>query len=532
MNPQMNLPVHAQMRWHTIRTLALLDVRARLRRTSTLVTLLAVVVLSWLMIGNPADGVTLLSIQEARVRYTSAALALGSASMATLLFAIAGFYLLRGRMAEDQRSGLGGVIGASAAGGRPFVLARWCGGMFYLLALIGVFMLTVLACHLVRGEGPIQPLVYLGTYLVVLLPMALFTASCATLCDSWTPLMGKGGDLLYFLGWMGQLSMMAAIKNGALTSAIPVDFMGMSAIIAALGAHFDIRDSMQLGTASFDAALAPLTLPVWMWSAQTIAIRAFTALLACLPLWLALVLFHRFSPDRLKPARTRARRSPLALLNGWLRPLARLAQPLFALAARLPGIAGQILADVTLTLSTAPSSIAVLLAAQVMALALDTRQLPPLILACVAFWGVLVSDLPTRDADAGCGAMAAALPGGAARRYWRQLAAVFVLGLMFTGVAALRLAGTAPLRALALLSGLFALAAFATMLGRTSGSARTFMALFLFGLSLAIQMPAVAMADVVGFHGSATPLSMLAWAGLGMAAAWGGHLWNRRKDLS
>jgi hypothetical protein len=40
------------------------------------------------------------------VLYTSSALALGSASMASLLFGLAGFYLLRGRMAEDLRSGL------------------------------------------------------------------------------------------------------------------------------------------------------------------------------------------------------------------------------------------------------------------------------------------------------------------------------------------------------------------------------------------------------------------------------------------
>ena len=514
--------------WQTIRTLALLDARVRLRRTSTLVTLLAVAVLSWLTIGNPADGSTLIAIHGARVRYTSSALALGSASMATLLFAIAGFYLLRGRMAEDQRSGLGGVIGASLAGGRPFVLGRWCGSMLYLLALPGVFMATVLACHMLRGEGPIEPLVYLGTYSVVLLPMALFTASCATLCDSWPPLMGKRGDLLYFMLWIGQVSMLAGMSEGPATTTSPLDFMGMSAIVTALGTHFDIRGNMMLGMASFDAGLAPLTLPAWAWRTDIVAVRGLSALLACLPLWLALRLFHRFSPDRIKPARTRARRSPLALLNGWLRPLARLAQPLFTLAARLPGIAGQATADVALTLSTAPSSIALLLAAQVPALVLDVRQLPALVLACVACWGVLVSDLSTRDADAGCAAMGAAVPGGAARRYWRQLLATFMLGLMFTGVAALRLAGAEPLRALALVAGLFALAAFATMLGRTSGSARTFMALFLFGLYTGVQVDTVALADVVGFHGTATVLSALAWAGMGMAAGWGGHLWNRR----
>jgi len=512
-----------------IRTLALLEARVRLRRTSTLVTLLAVIALSWLIVPDPAGGQTLMAIDGARVRYTSAMLALGSAAQASLLFALAGFYLLRGRMGEDQRSGMGGVIGASALGGRPFVLGRWCGGVLYLLALVGASMATALACHLVRGEGPIEPLVYLSTYLVVLGPMALFTAGCAVLWESWAPLMGKRGDLLYFVVWVGQMAMLPSATTAPVASALPFDFTGMSAVIAALSAHVDIHN-MSLGIADFDPTLAPLTLPASpasLWRADIVAVRAVSALLALVPLWLALCLFHRFSPDRVKPARARARRSPLALLNGWLRPLARLAQPLYRLAARLPGSAGQATADVALTLGTAPTAIALLLAAQVLALVLPTASLAPLVLACVAYWGVLVSDLPTRDGDAGCAVLGAAVAGGAARRYWRQLGAAFMLGLMFTAVAALRLALLDPLRALALLTGLFALAAFAAMLGRLSGSARTFLVLFLFGLYMGVQIHHVPMADVVGFHGTATLLSVLVWSALGAAAAWTGHWFNR-----
>jgi hypothetical protein len=517
--------------WQIVRTLALLDARVRLRRTATLVTLLAVVALSWLLIWDPAHGNTLMSVHGARVRYTSSMLALGSAAQATLLFAVAGFYLLRGRMAEDQRSGLGGVIGASPAGGRLFVLGRWCGAMLYLMVLIGASMATVLACHMVRGEGPIELPVYLTTYLLVLGPMALFTASCATLWESWAPLMGKRGDLLYFLVWAGQMGMMPASTSGPVATTIPFDFNGMSAVLAALSAQVDIHD-MMLGTADFDPALAPLTLTTWVWHTDIVTMRCLSALLACLPLWLALRLFHRFSPDRLKPARARTRRSPLALLDGLLRPLVRLTRPLFALAARLPGIAGQAVADVALTLSMAPSGIALLLAAQVLALTLTAKALPALLLAGVACWGVLVSDVPTRDADAGCALLGAAVPGGGARRYWRQLAATILLGLMFTGAAALRLAGHEPLRVLALLSGLCALAAFASLLGRSSGSARTFMALFLLGLYVVTQVDKVPMADMIGFHGAATGASILAWTGMGIAAACGGHVWNRQREAA
>jgi hypothetical protein len=515
-----------------VRTLALAEVRMRLRRPSTLVTLLAVVALSWLMIPDPAAGSTLLAIDGARVRYTSATLALGSAAMGALLFALAGFFLLRGRMAEDLRSGLAGVIGASQAGNAVFVLGRWCGAVLYLLALVAAFMLTVVVCHLVRGEGPVQPFVYLQTYALVMVPMVLFAAGCALLCDSWAPLMGKGGDLLYFAGWVAQLGMLASVvEPAAAPTALPVaistDFTGMSAIVAALAAHLDVHN-MMLGIADFDAAKAPLALPDWVWTGRLVATRCAAAVLALVPLLLAIRLFHRFSPDRVQPGRARLRRSPLALLNGWLRPLARLAQPLFALAVRLPGMAGQALADAALTLVAAPAAIGALLVTQLAALVVGAPALPALALGCVAFWGILASDLSTRDGDAALDGMACVVPGGAARRYWRQLAAALVLGLMFTGIAALRLAFGDPLRAAALLAGVFALAALATLLGRTSGTARTFLALFLFGLYVSISAKDVAALDVVGFHGMATPLTVLAWAGGGVLAAVGGHWWNRR----
>lgn len=509
----------------TIGTLAWIETRTRLRRPATTFTLLIVAVLTWLIVVDPSTGMTMIASHGARVRYTSAALAVGTASMATLLFMIAGFFLLRGRMAEDLRCGIGGVIGASVDGGRLFLIARFCGAVAYLGILIGAFMLVVLACHAARGEGPIELAVYLQTYVLILGPMALFTAACALLFDSWAPLMGKAGDLLFFFVWMGQVAMLASAAHGVPTALVP-DMMGMTALITSMAPYVDVHDTM-LGIADFDATQAPLTLPATLWTASLVATRCASALLALLPLLLALRLFHRFSPDRVRPSRARARRSPLALVDSWLRPLSRLTQPLFGLAARLPGAAGQTVGDIALTLSMAPSAIALLLAAQVLALALPASALGGLALASVACWGVFISDLATRDGDNACGSLTAAVPGGAARRYWRQLAATIALGWLFTGLAALRLAAADPVRGAALLAGVFALAAFASLLGRTTGTARTFLALFLLGLYVSINVDTVALADVVAFHGAATIMSASTWAGAGILAAWGGHCWNR-----
>ncbi|UUZ47233.1 hypothetical protein LP420_27770 [Massilia sp. B-10] len=261
--------------------------------------------------------------------YTSSALAIGSASLGSILFSLGGFYLLRGRMSEDIRSGIGSVIGATQVGNWPFLLGRWLGGVAYLCALILGFMLTIMALHLLRGDGPIEPLIYLQNYVLMLVPMVLFTASVAMLFDSWSPLMGKGGDVLFFFLWAGQLGMVGATQeNGFIALVELFDFNGMGASM--LGVTQGLGTThVALGGGDFDAALAPVLLPNALWRVDVVLVRCATSAIALLPAVLAALLFHRFSPDRVKVSRASKRRTPLEVINTLFKPLARLATPLF-----------------------------------------------------------------------------------------------------------------------------------------------------------------------------------------------------------
>ncbi|RJG15480.1 hypothetical protein [Massilia cavernae] len=194
------------MTWHVIRTLALSEAKLRIRRLSTIVAVLAVAALAWAMLSDPASGTAMLTAGDARVLYTSSALALGSATLAGLVFALGGFYLVRGRIGEDLRSGAGGVIGATPVGNVLFLAGRWVGAVAYLGALLLGFLCTMLVLHALRGDGPIELVPYLQAYGLLLVPMIFFCAACAILFDSRAPLMGKRGDVLYFFIWVAQMS--------------------------------------------------------------------------------------------------------------------------------------------------------------------------------------------------------------------------------------------------------------------------------------------------------------------------------------
>jgi hypothetical protein len=201
---------------------------------------------------------------------------------------------------------------------------------------------------------------------------------------------------------------------------------------------------------------------------------------------------------------------------------------MFALAARLPSWCGQVLADVALTLAASPSSIAALIAALGASALADVRALGPVLIACVAYWGILASDMGTRDFQAGAEDMTGAVRGGGARRYLRQYAASVVLGLLFTGLIGLRFALHDPVRGAAVVVGIAALGALASLLGRCSRTPRTFLSLFLFGLYVAVSANVVPMVDAVGFNGVANLRSVLTYLAIGAAALAGGYVWNRR----
>ena len=505
------------------------ELRLRLRRVSTLVALAAFVVITWALIPDPRHGMTLMAIKDARVLYTTSALAFGSATLASVLLGLGSFYLVRGRVGEDLRSGIGSVIAATAVTNAKFLAARWLGGVLYLLSITAALMCTTMVLHGLRGEGPIQLLVYLQTYGVLLVPCVFFGVSVALLFDSVPFLMGKAGDVLYFFLWMLQFAAVAATQT-SLTAYFPALFMldvsGVGIGIMQMQ-HLLGTTAISVGVSEFNAALPIVALPSALWSTQIMLMRFACALLASAPVLPAMLLFHRYSPDRVKVGHARARRSPLAWLNSLLRPLARWVRPLTRFAGVLPSSLGRVLAEVTLTLMTAPAAIAALLLALPAAVLVGPSTLPWVVLASVAFWGILISGLSTRDFEANLEEMSAVV-NGAAGRYWQQFLATGLLGFMFVGVGFLRWAWHAPLRAAVLIFGVLSLSALASLMGRTSRTARTFVALFLFGLYIITNARDAPLLDWFGSNGVASNATLILQIAITVLALVTGIIYSRR----
>jgi hypothetical protein len=279
----------------------------------------------------------------------------------------------------------------------------------------------------------------------------------------------------------------------------------------------------------FDPSLPALTLPTVMWTNEMILIRCATAGLAALLLIPAGLCFHRYSPDKIKVAHTQKRRSMVSLINGWIQPVSVVVRPMFSVSAKLPLFWGQIIADIALTLVTSPLAVVLLIASLVATFTVDATQLPVLLGVSGLVWGILVSEVSTRDYQAACEEMTGTVIGGGTRRYLRQFAAAFGLGLLFTGAIGLRLAIDDPQRAATLFIGLFSLSALATLFGRCSRTTSMFTAVFLAWLYVAISMRVVPIVDVLGFNGVANTNTVLVQLAIGAAATAIGYLYNTKQ---
>lgn len=524
MNPQ-----HA---WLLCRPLLANEVRLRMRRWASLFAVFALMALAWAMVTDFQTGSALLVINEARVRYTSSAMAMGSVALVSPLFALLAFFLTRGRMTEDLRSGIGGVIASTPISNWLFLCTRWLGGVAYLLCLMLTYMCSMMLYQFLRGEGPTEPWIFLQSYLIILLPTILFACSCATLFDSVSALTGKAGDVLYFFLWVGQIALISQIEHAHKTGlpfALVLDFSGIASCVASFQ-QFTSTSEVSIGSSTYDPALAAITLPQMLWSNQLIGMRFLSGLVAILLLLPSAWLFHRYSPDKIKPAASKHRRNPMQMLNQWLRPLARSMQAVFALATRLPGLAGQVLAEIALSLVISPSAIAAIGVLNLLALILPLTALSGLLKFATVFWGILICDIASRDFQANGEALSGICAGGSQQRYVRQIITSIGLGLLLTAIILYRLAFAKPLLALALLTGITGMAALANLLGRSTRTPRTFLSLFLFTLYLAVNIRDLPWLDMVGFNGVANGHSIAMYAVLAIAATGIGWLYNAKQS--
>lgn len=180
--------------------LALADFLERVRRRSFLIAALAMVVVATLYL--PARGapyITMTIGPDTRGIYDSAWIGAVTACLSSLMFSLAAFYLVRGSVERDEKSGFGQILAATPVTKIEYVLGKTVSNFCYLAALTGLIALSGTAVQLVRGEDlAVDPIQLLLPTLVIVWPTMLLVAAVAVLFECVPLLKGGLGSVAYF----------------------------------------------------------------------------------------------------------------------------------------------------------------------------------------------------------------------------------------------------------------------------------------------------------------------------------------------
>lgn len=497
------------------------DVLIRMRRPSTVVVFLLLSWLAWIWVPDPATGRTLMQVDGRRVIYNSAAVATGSASLATLFIGLVGYYVVSNALRRDLVTRCGFIVASTTVRSGEYLLAKFFGNLAFLALFATGYMLVAMAMLLVRGEAALEPIVFAGHYLFIVGPVLVAVAAIALLFESVPWLSGRFGDFVYFFLWIALLGMGAAAMRsgkGDWTAAL-LDVSGLGILFEELREAL-ATDAVGVGTMTFDPAKPPFVFDGLRLSSRDIGLRVISAAGALALLPVAWLFFRRFDPAKV---RIRTGGGALRLLSKAGRMLKPLARPLHALSVgRRGSIAAAAANDALLTLELYP---VILLAAAGFAIAAlvspDAAALRsgvlPIAFAAVA---VFLSDLASRETRSGTLGMLFSTPGLRERFAVWKLTTAFLLGAVVLVGPLVRLALTAPTSLPETLAGLLFTAAAATLLGVVSRNPKTMIVLFLVFWYVVVndggQSPAL---DFAGFYGEVdlARAAMYGAVGAGMA---------------
>jgi hypothetical protein len=442
---------------------------------------------------------------------------MGTASLAMIFVGLFGFYVISNAIRRDVITRCGLIAASTPMRSGEYLLGKFLGNLAFLVTFVIGFMLSSMAMLLVRGEARIEPLVFVGQYLLLTPPAIVFVSAVAVLFESVRWLSGKLGDVLYFFLWMTVIGLVVANEEtkGAINWARCFDFTGFGFMIDQMQRSLR-TNSVSIGASEFDPAKPTVVFPGLRLTSEWAIPRliSLVAPLALLPV--AALFFHRFDPVRTKQISGKGRRNWIGKIQNLFKPLSRRAVKLLTLPGRGDSFLGAMWTDALLTLTLLPFAFVAFVAITITSLFAPLAAMLPAVFAVLA---VLVSDVATRDGRSGTVASLRAVPHLRENYVWWKLGSTLLLSLLLCVAPLLRTIPHGGLALAALIVGIVLVASTATALGITTANPKTFIVGFLtFWYIVVNDKGASPKLDFAGFYGRFTLNTIALYAAISVTA--------------
>ncbi|HEV7573852.1 MAG TPA: hypothetical protein VGQ21_20350 [Thermoanaerobaculia bacterium] len=474
------------------------DFLIRFRRLSTVIIFLFLSGFAYVWVPDAATGRTLMQINGARVLYNSAAIGMGTSMLASVFIGLFGFYVVSNAVRRDVNSRCGYVIASTTMRSGEYIIGKFLGNVVFLTTFISGYMAASMAMLLVRGEAPLEPLIFMKQYAIVTPSTIVFISVAAIVFESIPWLSGRFGDVFYFFVYAASLGIVASsMEQGGGGVLRFFDFSSFGYLMEQCRETFHTT-SMSIGASSFNAAKAPITIAGLNLAGDAWATRLVSTITPIPMLLLARVFFHRFDPARIRAAGVKGKR-------GWMRSFNALAKPFVRPLAAIP-VRGAAMTDAMMTFAITPFAGIALIGITIASLA-SPKSLP----ITFAIAAIVISDIASRDRRAGTTALLSASPRLRENTVLWKFASASILAAMLLIVPLVR----SPI---SVITGILLIAAAATSLGVISGNPKTFIVLFLTFWYIVVNDHGKAKAlDFAGFYGPPPMGVVVMYVGIAMA---------------
>jgi hypothetical protein len=442
------------------------DFLIRFRRLSTVIVFLLLSGFAYVWVPDPKTGMTLMQINGARVLYNSAAIGMGTSMLATMFVGLFGFYVISNAIRRDIESRCGYVIASTTVRTSEYVIGKFLGNAVFLSTFVAGYMVVSMAMLVVRGEAPLEPLIFIKQYAIITPSTIVLVSVAAIVFESIPLLSGRFGDVVYFFLYCASLGFVVSLMmHGGGGVARWFDFSGFGYLMEQVHRNFH-TDTMSIGMSSFDASKRIVAIDGFHLGGGAWATRLVSTVSSIPLLLLSRVFFHRFDPARLRAGGAKGKR-------GWMRNFNALARPFVRPLAALP-VRGAALNDAKMTFAATPFAVFALLGITIASLAN-----PASVLVGFALAALFIADVASRDRRAGTTGLIYAAPRLRERFVTWKLSSAAIVTLLLLIAPLVHAALAQRDRLLPLLVGILFITAAATSLGVISGNPKTFIVLFL-----------------------------------------------------
>lgn len=203
---------------HGLARLAVLargDYLERVRRPSFLVALAFMIYAAYVFL-PPVDAPYItFDLSGHRMRYDSAGVGGLVALLSNAFITLAGFYLVKGTIERDRRTGVGMVLAATSLRKRDYLASKLASNVGVLVSMLVVLWIAAAAMQIIRGEDRhldvvalVDPLAGIG------LPAMVIVGSVALAFDCVPGLRGGLGNVAYLFLWCLLLGAVLALDSG------------------------------------------------------------------------------------------------------------------------------------------------------------------------------------------------------------------------------------------------------------------------------------------------------------------------------